>query len=466
MNTAKDSTEDPTQDTMQAATSSLAGAVHVDASSKKVQQTSENIKGLQLAPVVEPNTKTTNYSTKDTTEDTKQAAASPAAGAVHVDALSRKVQQASEKTKGFTDGPKYYLEDDKKRTSGQKYYAKDHEKLLSGLELETVSSKRANGKSRNKFGKSKETADPLAIVAATPFKKTRTSTRTRQNNRRTRIVARASTEDTNPLTFSPTMEEEPYDDSDSDDEDETPGAVWVPGINSTGLEEHDLEEVEKDPTRHFNETNEAFVAQLMDEIPSHAEIVKDDGTNSRRSALLCPGRVVILLAIVFCLVIIAIAVAIPLALKKDDDPATPVTAPGAPFPTTLLPASTVNLKSIDDFRTALGLSGDPAWSDPNTDQYRALKWLASEDPARLSPYDTSRRVLIERYTVALLYFSTNGPGWTSQHGFLLQESVCSWNNHDTSDNTFGKATVGILCQIKNDESVDHIDLGKYKINIS
>ena len=202
---------------------------------------------------------------------------------------------------------------------------------------------------------------------------------------------------------------------------------------------------------------EASTLNLDPELAEQPEL--DKGADDE----LCKRRTIYLWLAVFCLVIIAIAVAIPLALKKDDDPVTSVTAPdGTPSPTTLPPASIANLESIDDFRTALGLSGDPALSDPNTDQYQALKWLASEDPASLRPYDTSRRVLIERYTVALLYFSTNGPGWRTQRGFLLEESVCSWNSHD---DTFGNATVGILCQVKKDERVDHIYLGKCKIKI-
>jgi hypothetical protein len=164
------------------------------------------------------------------------------------------------------------------------------------------------------------------------------------------------------------------------------------------------------------------------------------------------GRTMYLRLAVFCLVIIAIAVAVPLALRKGDDPTT-MSAPENPSPATLAP---INLESFEEFRTVLGLWGDQALSDPTSDQYQALKWLSTEDPAMLSPNDTSRKILIERYTVALLYFSTNGPGWKSQHGFLLQDPVCSWN----IDETFG-----IQCQDDENDSVSHIYLGKYNINI-
>jgi hypothetical protein len=44
-------------------------------------------------------------------------------------------------------------------------------------------------------------------------------------------------------------------------------------------------------------------------------------------------------------------------------------------------------------------------TNPGTREYEALQWLANSDPANLPLETTAIRILVERYTVALLYFT-------------------------------------------------------------
>jgi hypothetical protein len=71
----------------------------------------------------------------------------------------------------------------------------------------------------------------------------------------------------------------------------------------------------------------------------------------------------------------------------------------------------------------------------------AFNWLANEDPAFLDFETTPSRTILERYVIATLYYSLNGPDWEEQLGFLSEESVCKWN----ITNAAGTTTKGVAC---------------------
>jgi hypothetical protein len=66
--------------------------------------------------------------------------------------------------------------------------------------------------------------------------------------------------------------------------------------------------------------------------------------------------------------------------------------------------------------------------DDGTEEFAALNWLANSDPANLPIHTTAKRILVERYTLALLYFSTSGTSWLNQYNFLSADTVCNWND--------------------------------------
>jgi hypothetical protein len=68
-----------------------------------------------------------------------------------------------------------------------------------------------------------------------------------------------------------------------------------------------------------------------------------------------------------------------------------------------------------------------ALSNPETPQYQALNWLAYGDPANLDFALVPPGALLERFLMALLYFSTAGDNWDDPVGFLSASSVCGWN---------------------------------------
>jgi hypothetical protein len=62
-------------------------------------------------------------------------------------------------------------------------------------------------------------------------------------------------------------------------------------------------------------------------------------------------------------------------------------------------------------------------------QTEALNWLADDDPANLDFELVSTDELLERFIMALLYFSMGGDNWANSFGFLSASSVCMWEEY-------------------------------------
>jgi hypothetical protein len=77
--------------------------------------------------------------------------------------------------------------------------------------------------------------------------------------------------------------------------------------------------------------------------------------------------------------------------------------------------------------------------DPTTFQYAALDWLANEDGWWVDIDSFPPQVFVERYVLALLYFSTNGTSWRKDLNFLMPTPVCDWSGVtcDASDGIYG-----------------------------
>ena len=75
-----------------------------------------------------------------------------------------------------------------------------------------------------------------------------------------------------------------------------------------------------------------------------------------------------------------------------------------------------------------------------TPQYQAALWIAKQDKRRISIPSTNETSLtinayrsqreypfLQRYALAVFYFSTGGPGW-HQHNFMTGLHECDWKN--------------------------------------
>eukprot|EP00980_Cylindrotheca_fusiformis_P017776 scaffold5605_cov128-Cylindrotheca_fusiformis.AAC.17 len=62
--------------------------------------------------------------------------------------------------------------------------------------------------------------------------------------------------------------------------------------------------------------------------------------------------------------------------------------------------------------------------DQTSPQYRALEWISREDPKELEAVRSIE--LLERYSLAVFYFSTEGEVWKSKDRWLTEVSHCMW----------------------------------------
>jgi hypothetical protein len=63
-------------------------------------------------------------------------------------------------------------------------------------------------------------------------------------------------------------------------------------------------------------------------------------------------------------------------------------------------------------------------SSLTTPQYVALKWLADKDKAETDLSDDV--TLVQRYSLAVMFFSSGGDSWTDTHNFTSALNECEW----------------------------------------
>jgi Leucine rich repeat len=69
--------------------------------------------------------------------------------------------------------------------------------------------------------------------------------------------------------------------------------------------------------------------------------------------------------------------------------------------------------------------GDQHEDELSIQQFKALDWLANRDGLKLPVNATN---LLQRYTLALFYYSTNEEGWTRQLKWLSNSHECEWRD--------------------------------------
>jgi len=92
-----------------------------------------------------------------------------------------------------------------------------------------------------------------------------------------------------------------------------------------------------------------------------------------------------------------------------------------------LSKSEARLASLE--AVVLPVSGSSAFENPASPQARALKWLAFDDASQLDP-ETQRTWLLQRYSLAVLYFATDGTNWFNQANWLAPDHECSWKSQE------------------------------------
>jgi hypothetical protein len=88
-----------------------------------------------------------------------------------------------------------------------------------------------------------------------------------------------------------------------------------------------------------------------------------------------------------------------------------------------------------------GITPDEEFDQPSTPQAQALHWMAYQDlhpglPLGFGHDEYAAKKMIQRYALAVTYYSTNGPGWHNQINFLSDKDECEWNEISDEDGYF------------------------------
>ena len=247
---------------------------------------------------------------------------------------------------------------------------------------------------------------------------------------------------------------------DDDDESMLPGAIAYSGMNgghghgdentiivgdgygddNDGNFEHETNMGQGNVTEVHNDIDDEIIknATLVNEKEIEEEIVNRKAQEIRDRAMIHSvkaeqvtfwerHRISLIVSIVGIVVVVVVVSIFTLLLNKGG------TLTGKPYLIQLLSP----------------ISGRDVLTNETTYQYMALDWLAFDDTydyiADMSSSSSSSSitkdlVLIERYVVALLWFTMGGMDWNSNYNFLSNTSVCEWKSSSTQSNNFTNAT--------------------------
>lgn len=233
--------------------------------------------------------------------------------------------------------------------------------------------------------------------------------------------------------------------------DVTPGAFAVDGVDGPAVPGTDID----DDTYYIGEsypsytpatTSQAFAAHLA------AEDEKDDrdiieGIENQEDenldvveAILSDGdrtfwqKRSTRIGLVIVLVIVIVGVVTGAVVAARDTGSGPAPIPSnetvSPAPTLMPSASpsmsptTADFTGLVAFLANASLDDGAALQVSTSPQYRAAQWLFNNE--NLSEYAESQR--IQRYALAVVYYSTNGQNWLQKTDWMSDEPECDWFN--------------------------------------
>jgi hypothetical protein len=100
------------------------------------------------------------------------------------------------------------------------------------------------------------------------------------------------------------------------------------------------------------------------------------------------------------------------------------------------------------FLTRYSISNRNSLDDETSPQYQAALWISDSDKVAYNIPDSelspTYHDFVERYALAVFYFSTGGSNWADDQLFMKEEHTCAWFIPETSDDGEDLA-FGITC---------------------
>jgi hypothetical protein len=184
---------------------------------------------------------------------------------------------------------------------------------------------------------------------------------------------------------------------------------------------------------------------------------------SRRSRVLCGSpwsKLTSLVAVLSLVFVVVVVISVRISQGQNNNEENDIFGGG----TSVLEENAVRLVSMPEITNFLRDSYNIRFTDPDSPQYRAAKWMVEEDPINWPlpgssngssslDNDVFRYRYLARYIMAVIYYSTgtaaqSGNGWFSQLRFLSRLDICSWQGIVTTP-TSRLAVAGVFCNAQN-----------------
>ncbi len=165
---------------------------------------------------------------------------------------------------------------------------------------------------------------------------------------------------------------------------------------------------------------------VQDQNVLEAEIVTDDDKDGRKWK--CSSRTILFIAALVSLGIMTTSLIV--VLRKRNQAVSPTAAPAPTI-------SSEDVQRIDTLRKILApLSGENVFDENSAefslDRKLALDWMVRDTLLSTDDLNIEWKVR-QRYVVALLYITTNGPKWKDQFYFDTRLPECDWSSVFTMD---------------------------------
>jgi len=109
-------------------------------------------------------------------------------------------------------------------------------------------------------------------------------------------------------------------------------------------------------------------------------------------------------------------------------------------------------------QTLVAVSGESIF-DSLSPQHKAYKWLLHDTGVEYPLDRDMTSLMVDRYVLALLYYSTSGQNWTKQYNFLSNSSICEWHiSIDAEDDE----TNGVRCDDNGNVIEVHLDANELR----
>jgi len=213
------------------------------------------------------------------------------------------------------------------------------------------------------------------------------------------------------------------------EEDEPPSSS-PPSMDPTEEEKVSLHSMEG--SGYTDEENGHSMPNL-EEARTEGAISAGGAYNKHTGTFLQGKRGLTLIALLVCTVTLIVGFSVAISQNKRSIAAASSDAAGGdPEDPSLSNARRHSrLEEVTQFLSAR-ISDLSELQNENTPQYKAARWVADQDEANLplpsnpNDYDNSFE-FVQRYIMAVFYFSLDGANWTKKMDFLSGASVCDWN---------------------------------------